>query len=147
MFVMDLAYRLGVQFLSYRVTFLGVLHIYNALRQLNVLRDHIVLFEALRKVFLDPAFFGRLPNSNFCRPWELLDDPLHTERISADEYRNAKGGMDPQPDDLGDMSEMMNNFEFTHRGQMLMKEGRKRLQPTCASKFLVLIPSHIQPER
>lgn len=140
MFVMDIAYCLGMRVLTYRVTFLGTSHVYNELRQLNILENKIPALEALRDTFLDTAFFGKLPNSKLLKSWEMFDDPLHTEQISAYEYRSAKNPLRNIIDSFDLMKEtVMENFETTNRGQMLMKEGRlgcnQRVQAESFSLF------------
>lgn len=93
MFVVDFVYSLGIQVLAFRVAFLGVLHVYNAFRQLKIIDHSMPVLDALCETLLSPAFFGKLPKSKFLKLWELLDDPSHTDQISAQEYRNTKNGM------------------------------------------------------
>lgn len=135
---MDLLYAAGFNLLAYHRGGTGVLHIYNALRSVNVLDKEIPILEELCKKLEGPLFYGNRPTKKFCRFFRDVDDYDNTFQFSAREYKSVRPRellKNPIPafDDVEDQ------WEMSERGQVQLEQGRlginQRLQANDFSLF------------
>lgn len=136
--VMDVLYGASFKLVAYHRGVLGVMHIYNALQSLNVLKKKIPILEGLCDKLVGPVFYGNRPTKKFLREFRDLDSNEHTFRFSAREYKTIR----PQNilnRGIPAFDDSEEPWELSERGQYQYEEGRfginQRLQADDFSLF------------
>lgn len=119
--ILDTIYRLGFQLLAFGDDFLGLLHVYNALYQLELPNTEIPILETVCEKFREPTFYANRPLKKFLQNWKYLDNFFNTAQSSR---REAKVTMSMRHSSTVKLDcAFLDGFVRTERGQWMYEDS------------------------